>query len=139
MARGCTNHRYGDLEITCECTAGCNEDKLTPVVFEKHSRREIVRKWKNNIRVIVNGDKVSLSKTALLKYYNQASKNVNDTNRSIIGRVCHRDEFLHYKKERDRNGVRGESNGRSNGQCVISIFYHSQQGLLIARDRFIIF
>ncbi|KAK8562517.1 hypothetical protein V6N13_018898 [Hibiscus sabdariffa] len=103
---GCTSHRYGDavgrlrvfsngdLEITCECTPGCNEDKLTPAAFEKHSGRETARKWKNNIWVIVNGEKVPLSKTALLKYYNQTSKNANGTNRSHNGRVCHRDEFV---------------------------------------------
>ncbi|KAG8498278.1 hypothetical protein CXB51_006990 [Gossypium anomalum] len=173
---GCTSHRYGDavgklrvfsngdLEITCECTPGCNEGlsvsisisrfspfsfrpyfllspslflfsfdvvfdlvfsvsgfsklqfcflsldrvkliektyvtiwilhKLTPAAFEKHSGRETARKWKNNVWVIVNGEKVSLSKTALLKYYNQASKNANGTNRSHNGRVCHRDEFV---------------------------------------------
>ncbi|XVF44441.1 hypothetical protein PTKIN_Ptkin02bG0120300 [Pterospermum kingtungense] len=103
---GCTSHRYGDavgklrvfsngdLEITCECTPGCNEEKLTPAAFEKHSGRETARKWKNNVWVIVNGEKVSLSKTALLKYYNQASKSSNGTQRSHNGRVCHRDEFV---------------------------------------------
>nr|GMD38426.1 protein ULTRAPETALA 1 [Ipomoea batatas] len=63
---GCTSHRYGDavgrlrvfstgeLEITCECTPGCQEDKMTPAAFEKHSGRETARKWKNNIWVIAN-------------------------------------------------------------------------------------
>ncbi|KAL9454200.1 hypothetical protein AB3S75_006747 [Citrus x aurantiifolia] len=76
---GCTSHRYGDavgrlrvfsngdLEITCECTPGCNEDKMTPAAFEKHSGRETARKWKNNVWVIANGEKVPLSKTVLLK------------------------------------------------------------------------
>ncbi|CAL9766084.1 unnamed protein product [Musa acuminata subsp. burmannicoides] len=50
---GCTSHRYGDavgrlrvfasgdLEINCECTPGCDEDKLTPAAFEKHSGRRL--------------------------------------------------------------------------------------------------
>lgn len=101
---GCTSHCYGDavgtlkvfasgdLEITCDCTPGCQEDKLTPAAFEKHSGRETARKWKNNIWVIVDGEKVPLSKTALLKYYNKAL--TKTTNRAQTGRVCHRDEFL---------------------------------------------
>ncbi|XP_042976999.1 protein ULTRAPETALA 1-like isoform X2 [Carya illinoinensis] len=103
---GCTSHRYGDavgrirvfqngdLEITCECTPGCQEDKLTPAAFEKHSGRETARKWKNNIWVIVNGEKVPLFKTVLLKYFNQVSKNANGSHRSHNGRVSHRDEFV---------------------------------------------
>ncbi|KAL4390266.1 hypothetical protein AHAS_Ahas03G0127900 [Arachis hypogaea] len=48
----------GYLEITCECTPGCQEDKLSPSAFEKHSGRETARKWKNNIWVIVKGEKM---------------------------------------------------------------------------------
>ncbi|XP_023533327.1 protein ULTRAPETALA 1-like isoform X1 [Cucurbita pepo subsp. pepo] len=103
---GCTSHRYGDavgrlrvflngdLEITCECTPGCQEGKLTPAAFEKHSGRETARKWKNNVWVIVNGEKVPLYKTVLLKYYNQSSKTGNGSSRSQNGRVVHRDEFF---------------------------------------------
>ncbi|XP_042517421.1 protein ULTRAPETALA 1-like [Macadamia integrifolia] len=103
---GCTSHRYGDavgrlrvfaggdLEISCECTPGCKEDKLTPAAFEKHSGRETARKWKSNVWVIVKGEKVPLSKTVLLKYYNQASKNAKSSNKSHNGRPCHRDEFV---------------------------------------------
>ncbi|PHT76590.1 Protein ULTRAPETALA 1 [Capsicum annuum] len=103
---GCTSHRYGDavarlrvfssgeLEITCDCTPGCTEDKLTPAAFEKHSGRETARKWKNNIWIIVNGDKVPVVKTPLLKYYNQTSKHANGSNKTQNGRACHRDEFL---------------------------------------------
>ncbi|XP_043707547.1 protein ULTRAPETALA 1-like [Telopea speciosissima] len=102
---GCTSHRYGDavgrlrvfargdLEINCECTPGCQEDKLTPAAFEKHSERETARKWKSNVWVIFKGEKVPLSKTVLLKYYNQAS-NAKSSNKSHNGRPCHRDEFL---------------------------------------------
>ncbi|XP_028761569.1 protein ULTRAPETALA 1 [Neltuma alba] len=101
---GCTSHRYGDavgrlrvfvngyLEITCECTPGCQEGKLSPAAFEKHSGRETARKWKNNVWVILNGEKVPLCKTVLLKYYNQVSKTAN---RSHNGRTYHRDEFVH--------------------------------------------
>ncbi|KAK4783766.1 hypothetical protein SAY86_018134 [Trapa natans] len=102
---GCTSHRYGDavgrlrvfvngdLEITCECTPGCNEDKLSPSAFEKHSGRETARKWKSNVWVIVNGEKVPLAKTVLLKYYNQTSKKANGSQRSSM-KVVHRDEFV---------------------------------------------
>ncbi|KAK1260475.1 Protein ULTRAPETALA 1 [Acorus gramineus] len=107
---GCTSHRYGDavgrlrifgngdLEITCECTPGCQEDKLTPAAFEKHSERETARKWKSNVWVIVKGEKVPLLKTALLKYYNQALKNGNGSHKSHNGKTCHRDEFLRCTK-----------------------------------------
>lgn len=102
---GCTSHRYGDavgrlrvfvngdLEISCECTPGCQEEKLSPAAFEKHSGRETARKWKNNIWVIVNGEKVPLLKTVLLKYYNQSSKGSNSSNKHG-GRGFHRDEFV---------------------------------------------
>uniref|UniRef100_A0A7N0TKF2 SAND domain-containing protein n=1 Tax=Kalanchoe fedtschenkoi TaxID=63787 RepID=A0A7N0TKF2_KALFE len=103
---GCTSHRYGDavgtlrvfsngeLEITCECTPGCDEDKLTPAAFEKHSGRETARKWKNNVWVMIDGDKVPLSKTPLLKYYNEAARTSNGSNRPKSSQVCHRDEFV---------------------------------------------
>lgn len=68
--------------------------KLTPAAFEKHSGRETARKWKNNVWVIVNGEKVPLYKTVLLKYYNQSSKTGNGSSRSQNGRVVHRDEFF---------------------------------------------
>ncbi|CAH8318041.1 unnamed protein product [Eruca vesicaria subsp. sativa] len=103
---GCTSHRYGDavarlrvfpngdLEISCECTPGCDEDKLTPAAFEKHSGRETARKWKNNVWVIVGGEKVPLSKTVLLKYYNESSKKLKRSNKSQGTKVLHRDEFV---------------------------------------------
>lgn len=107
---GCTSNRYGDavgklrvfpngdLEINCECTPGCQEDKLTPAAFEKHSERETAPKWKNNVWVISNGDKVGLAKTPLLKYYNQALKSNNASNKSNKGKTCHRDEFVRCSK-----------------------------------------
>lgn len=67
--------------------------KLTPAAFEKHSARETARKWKNNVWVILNCEKVPLSKTVLLKYYNQALKSANSSHRHN-GRVFHRDEFI---------------------------------------------
>ncbi|XP_008800167.1 protein ULTRAPETALA 1-like isoform X1 [Phoenix dactylifera] len=103
---GCTSHRYGDavgrlrvfasgdLEISCECTPGCQEDKLTPAAFEKHSERETARKWKSNVWVIAKGEKVPLSKTILLKYYNQTSKTGNSSHKGPNGRPCHHDEFI---------------------------------------------
>ncbi|KAL8126756.1 hypothetical protein AgCh_013878 [Apium graveolens] len=80
--------RNGDLQIKCECTPGCDEDKLTPAAFEKHSGRETAGKWKNNIWVISNCAKVPLAKTVLLKYYNQTPKHGNGRSRG------HRDEFV---------------------------------------------
>ncbi|CAN1844284.1 Protein ULTRAPETALA 1 [Linum perenne] len=71
---------------------------MTPAAFEKHSGRETARKWKNNVWVIVNGVKVPLSKTVLLKYYNQSLKGANGSHRSQIGRVFHRDEFVRCSK-----------------------------------------
>lgn len=68
-------------------------EKLTPAAFEKHSGRETSRKWKNNVWIIANGEKVPLCKTVLLKYFNQTSKSANGSHRNN-GRVCHRDEFL---------------------------------------------
>lgn len=65
-------------------------DKLTPSAFEKHSGRETARKWKNNVWIIVNGDKVPVVKTPLLKYYNKSLKHAISQN----GKACHRDEFL---------------------------------------------
>jgi hypothetical protein len=69
-------------------------DKLTPAAFEKHSGRETARKWKNNVWVIIGGEKVPLSKTVLLKYYNESSKKCSRSNRSQGAKVCHRDEFV---------------------------------------------
>ncbi|XP_072958293.1 protein ULTRAPETALA 1-like [Typha angustifolia] len=106
---GCTSHRYGDavgrlrvfasgdLEVSCECTPGCNEDKLTPAAFEKHSGRETARKWKNNVWVIIQGEKVPLAKTVLLRYYNQSLK-ANGSHKGPNGRPCHRDEFIRCRR-----------------------------------------
>ncbi|KAI4319813.1 hypothetical protein MLD38_033367 [Melastoma candidum] len=102
---GCTSRRYGDavgrlrvfrngdLFVSCDCTPGCQEDKLTPAAFEKHSGRETARKWKNNVWVIVNGEKVPLGKTVLLKYYEMALKSGNGSIKSTL-KVGHRDEFV---------------------------------------------
>ncbi|CAA7050168.1 unnamed protein product [Microthlaspi erraticum] len=121
---GCTSHRYGDavarlrvfpsgdLEITCECTPGCDEDKLTPAAFEKHSGRETARKWKNNVWVIIGGEKVPLSKTVLLKYYNKASKKYN---KSQGTKVSHRDEFV----ECNECGKERRFRLRSRDECLL--------------------
>lgn len=134
---GCTSHRYGDavarlrvfssgeLEITCDCTPGCQEDKLTPAAFEKHSGRETARKWKNNIWIIVNGEKVPVVKTPLLKYYNQSLKHANGSNRSQSGRACHRDEFLRCtecKKER-RFRLRSKEECRNYHDALVNVHW----------------
>ncbi|KAL0803146.1 hypothetical protein Bca101_058322 [Brassica carinata] len=118
---GCTSHRYGDaiarlrvfsdgdLQITCQCTPACHEDKLSRAAFEKHSERGTSINWRNNVWVFIEGDKVPLSKTALLRYYNQTLK----TN-SNGSKVIHRDEFVECSrcgKERRRFRL------RSRGEC----------------------
>ncbi|GAB4859549.1 Protein ULTRAPETALA 1 [Ancistrocladus abbreviatus] len=102
---GCTSQRYGDavgrlrvflsgdLEISCECTPGCQEGRLTPTAFEKHCGKDNAKKWRNNIWVFLNDEKVPLSKTVLLKYYDQAPKNLSISGRHY-GRAFHRDEFI---------------------------------------------
>nr|CAB3478505.1 unnamed protein product [Digitaria exilis] len=69
-------------------------DKLTPAAFEKHSGKETAGKWRNTIWVMVQGEKVPLSKTALLKYYYLAHKSGNGTHKGRNGRPSHRDEFI---------------------------------------------
>lgn len=100
---GCTSRRYGDavgrlliypsgdLAINCDCTPGCGEDKLTPSAFEKHSGRETAGKWRNTVWAMVEGEKVPLGKTVLLKYYNLSH---NGSNKGRSGRLSHRDEFI---------------------------------------------
>uniref|UniRef100_A0A0D9WIC1 SAND domain-containing protein n=1 Tax=Leersia perrieri TaxID=77586 RepID=A0A0D9WIC1_9ORYZ len=102
---GCTSARYGDavgrlrvfasgeLEVSCDCTPGCNQEKLSPAAFEKHSGRETAGKWQNTVWVIVKGDKVALSKTALLKYYKKL-KSANGGGNGGNGGRRHRDEFV---------------------------------------------
>lgn len=81
-------------------------DKLTPAAFEKHSERETSRNWRNNVWVFIGGDKVPLSKTVLLRYYNQALKKSNGS------KTIHRDEFVGCsicgKERRFRLRSRGE-------------------------------
>ncbi|CAA7014020.1 unnamed protein product [Microthlaspi erraticum] len=115
---GCTSHRYGDaiarlrvfsdgdLQITCQCTPACKEDKLTPAAFEKHSERESSRNWRNNVWVFIEGDKVALSKTVLLRYYNQTLKKSSKD-------VNHRDEFV----ECSRCGKERRFKKKSRGEC----------------------
>ncbi|KAK1583480.1 hypothetical protein Q3G72_024135 [Acer saccharum] len=101
---GCTSQKYGDyigkLKITtngrfvidCECFDGCPEKKMTPYDFEKHSQRDGPRKWKDHIWVILNDEKVPLSKTCLIEYYKLG---YNEASTSYRGkRVFHRDEFV---------------------------------------------
>ncbi|KAH0707043.1 hypothetical protein KY289_012119 [Solanum tuberosum] len=101
---GCTSRRHGDagarlrifnsgeLKIACECYPGCPEDNLTPFAFEKHAGKETSR-WKNNIWVFIDGYKVPLIKTALLKYYNMSPKHAKRPHKFV-----HRDEFIKCTK-----------------------------------------
>ncbi|KAK0599295.1 hypothetical protein LWI29_004042 [Acer saccharum] len=43
--------------------------EMIPYDFEKHSQRVGPRKWEDHIWVILNDEKVPLSKTCLIKYY----------------------------------------------------------------------
>ncbi|KAJ4816075.1 Protein ULTRAPETALA 1 [Rhynchospora pubera] len=100
---GCTSYRFGDtvgnlrvyssgaLEIKCECNPACNE-VLKPTEFEKHALKETPGKWRNNIWVTVGGQKVPLSRTALLRYSTVKSKN------RTYKRKVHRDEFVKCTK-----------------------------------------
>ncbi|KAI9184952.1 hypothetical protein LWI28_002836 [Acer negundo] len=101
---GCTSQKYGDyigkLKVTttgrfvidCECFDGCPEKEMTPYDFEKHSQRFGPRKWKDHIWVILNDEKVPLSKTCLIKYFKHGSNEVSTSCRGK--RNFHRDEFI---------------------------------------------
>ncbi|XP_038691381.1 protein ULTRAPETALA 2-like isoform X2 [Tripterygium wilfordii] len=103
---GCTSKKYGDtmgmlrifndglFVIRCHCIPECKN--VTPYEFEKHSRREGGRKWTSHIWVIIDGKKVPIWKTGLLKYYKHATNEANTTDMygSRGKRVFHRDEFI---------------------------------------------
>ncbi|PHU17186.1 Protein ULTRAPETALA 1 [Capsicum chinense] len=92
------NSHLEDTNIVIGLRAQIQEGKLTPIEFEKHAGRETCRKWKNNIWIFIDGNKVPLVSTVLLKYHNQSSKHAYGTHR-----FCHRDEFIictECKKER---------------------------------------
>ncbi|KAK8691261.1 hypothetical protein V6N13_074778 [Hibiscus sabdariffa] len=107
---GCTSKKYGDaigrlrvftngqFLISCECTAACDQEKLTPYDFEKHSGKEGTRRWKNHIWVVMNNKKVPLWRTVLLKYYKHASNGANELRRLRAKRLFHRDKFIRCSK-----------------------------------------
>ncbi|XVF70387.1 hypothetical protein PTKIN_Ptkin11bG0157800 [Pterospermum kingtungense] len=112
---GCTSKKYGDtigklrvfsngqFLISCKCTPACDEERLTPYDFEKHSGKEGTKNWKNHIWVVLNNKKVPLWRTVLLKYYKHASNGANGLSYLQGKRVFHRDEFVRCarcKKER---------------------------------------
>ncbi|PON68459.1 Developmental regulator, ULTRAPETALA [Trema orientale] len=112
---GCTSKRLGDFIgklkvftsgqflIACHCTEDCDEGKLNPEEFEKHSSREGPKKWKRNIWVKANGVKVPLWRSGLLKYYKHGSNIPNGGCSSRRKWNIHRDEFIccsRCKKER---------------------------------------
>ncbi|XP_024032981.1 protein ULTRAPETALA 1-like [Morus notabilis] len=112
---GCTSRRFGDsigklriftsgqFLITCQCSLGCKETRLTPEEFEKHSLRGGQKKWKRNIWVVVDNVKTQLLKTGLLKYYKHGSNMQNGVCSSRRKLTFHRDEFIRCsrcKKER---------------------------------------
>ncbi|KAK1583187.1 hypothetical protein Q3G72_021676 [Acer saccharum] len=63
---GCTSQKYGDYIGKLKVTM---KEEMTPYDFEKHSQRVRPRKWEDHIWVILNDEKVPLSKTCLIKYY----------------------------------------------------------------------
>ncbi|XP_010922025.1 protein ULTRAPETALA 1-like [Elaeis guineensis] len=83
--------RDGDLKIRCECSS-CNESIFTPAEFEEHALKGYKR-WKQTIWIIIKGKKVSLLKTALLRYYKQEAKSTKG-HRGRKRRSCHHDEFI---------------------------------------------
>ncbi|OMP04584.1 putative Protein ULTRAPETALA2 [Corchorus olitorius] len=103
---GCTSKKYGDsvgklrvyatgkFLISCECRPECEEGKLTPYDFEKHSGKEGTRRWKNHIWVILNSKKVPLAKTAILKYYKHGSNAGMGGSTRQFKHMFHRDEFI---------------------------------------------
>ncbi|XP_048327395.1 protein ULTRAPETALA 2 [Ziziphus jujuba] len=112
---GCTSRRFGDSTgilkvftsglflITCNCSPQCQQGRMTPEEFEKHSMREGLRKWKSNIWVIKDDEKIPLWKTGILKYYKHASNVNNRACRTRRKRNFHRDEFITCSKcKKDR-------------------------------------
>ncbi|XP_022139664.1 protein ULTRAPETALA 1-like [Momordica charantia] len=107
---GCTSKKFGDSTgkltvseagqflISCFCSDHCNAGGLTPEEFEKHSQREGMKKWKSNIWVSVEGQKVPLWRTCLLKYYNHSANVANWTSGALRRRNFHRDEFIRCSK-----------------------------------------
>ncbi|KAK4839170.1 hypothetical protein QYF36_019756 [Acer negundo] len=65
---------------------------MTPYDFEKHSERVGPQKWKDHIWVILNDEKVTPSKTCLIKYYKHGSNEVSTSCRGKHN--FHRDEFV---------------------------------------------
>lgn len=68
-------------------------DNLSPFAFEKHAGKENNR-WKHNIWVFIDGYKVPLIKTTLLKFYNMSPKNAKRPHKLVL----HRDEFIKCTK-----------------------------------------
>ncbi|XP_030478886.2 protein ULTRAPETALA 2-like [Cannabis sativa] len=112
---GCTSQKFGDsigklkvfssgqFLISCNCSDGCKEERLTLEEFEKHSSRRGPKNWKRNVWVRVDRAKVPLWKSGLLKYYKHGSN--LPTPGDCIRRKWnfHRDEFIscsRCKKER---------------------------------------
>ncbi|KAI9185320.1 hypothetical protein LWI28_006178 [Acer negundo] len=65
---------------------------MTPYDFEKHSQRVGPQKWKDHIWVILNDEKVTPSKTCLIKYYKHGSNEVSTSCRGKHNFHC--DEFV---------------------------------------------
>ncbi|KAJ0254119.1 Protein ULTRAPETALA 2 [Hirschfeldia incana] len=115
---GCTSHRtetpllglgFSQMETSKSLANALPlAMKLSPAAFEKHSERETSRNWRNNVWVFIEGDKVPLAKTVLLRYYNQTLK----TN-SNGSKVIHRDEFVGCS----RCGKERRFRLRSRGEC----------------------
>ncbi|XP_010675639.3 protein ULTRAPETALA 1-like [Beta vulgaris subsp. vulgaris] len=126
---GCTNNRYGDsvgklriygsgkLEISCDCYPGCNGEKISPSEFEKHAGLKALSNWKTHVWVFVNGDKVPLRKTKLLKYYKGSASDPSEGVRPRRSRTVHRDELIRCVAcGKDRRFLR-----RNKAECMI---YH---------------
>ncbi|KAK9269034.1 hypothetical protein L1049_000802 [Liquidambar formosana] len=67
---------------------------MTPEEFGRHAGKQDAKKWKSQIWVILEGRKVRLWRTPLLKFYKEPSNEADGSSSSRGRQRCHRDEFL---------------------------------------------
>lgn len=92
-------------------------EKISPSEFEKHAGLKALSNWKTHVWVFVNGDKVPLRKTKLLKYYKGSASDPSEGVRPRRSRTVHRDELIRCVAcGKDRRFLR-----RNKAECMI---YH---------------
>ncbi|KAF7836766.1 protein ULTRAPETALA 1-like [Senna tora] len=70
---------------------------VTPKEFEKHVGKE-TRKWTSNIWVQIDGEKVPLEKSKVMKYYNHKANAKNWSKFVSRNKKFHKDEFIRCSK-----------------------------------------